>query len=267
MHLSLRHARALRLPALFLVVTLATGCATAPATDAAAEPPPPASYDANDPLAGFNRAMFVFNENFDRYLLKPVAKGYRAVTPAFARRGLANFFGNLYEPINVVNNVLQGKFVAGVSDLGRFAVNSTLGIYGLFDVATHMGLERHDEDFGQTLAVWGVGEGPYLVLPVLGPSNFRDAVGEVPDWYLYPTQYMEEGSTADKLWVGRLVVRREQLLDASDILDQAAGEDPYVFRREAYREYRRHLIFDGNPPAPPPDPSLFEDDPPPPDSR
>ena len=260
MHRALRRARVFRFLTLFLVVTLGAGCATAPTTDAEAKPPRTASYDSNDPLEGFNRAMYVFNENFDRYLLKPVAKGYRAVTPAFARRGLANFFGNLYEPVNMVNNLLQGKLADGASDFGRFAINSTLGIYGLFDVATHIGLDRHDEDFGQTLGVWGMGEGPYLVLPILGPSSFRDAFGEVPDWYLYPTQYMEERSTADKLWVGRLVVRREQLLDATDILEQAAGTDPYVFVREAYRQRRRSMIFDGNPPTPPPDPSLFEDE-------
>lgn len=260
MHRALRRVCALRVIALSVVAVLGAGCATAPTTSTEATPPA-AGYDSNDPLEGFNRAMYVFNENFDRYLLKPVAKGYRAVTPAFARRGLANFFSNLYEPVNMVNNLLQGKFTHGASDFGRFAINSTLGIYGLFDVATHIGLDKHNEDFGQTLGVWGVGEGPYLVLPILGPSNFRDALGEVPDWYLYPTQYMEEGSTADKLWVGRLVVRREQLLDATDILEQAAGTDPYVFVREAYRQRRRSVIFDGNPPAPPPDPSLFEDEP------
>lgn len=247
----------------FLLLLLApaiVGCASMPVQEGA--PPPANAVESGDPLEGFNRAIYSFNDGFDRYLLKPIAKGYRAITPSFARKGVSNFFSNLGDPANMVNNLLQGKLAAGASDLGRFAINSTIGIYGLFDVATHIGLDKHDEDFGQTLAVWGVGEGPYLVLPVLGPSNIRDGAGLVPDWYLNPTQYMEEQSTANKLLVGKIISRREQLLEASDILEQAAGDDPYVFVREAYRQRRRSLIFDGNPPAAAPDPSLFEDEPP-----
>ncbi len=213
-----------------------------------------------DPWEGLNRSMYTFNDKFDRYLAKPVAKGYRYVVPGFARKGVSNFFSNLHDPVIMVNNLLQAKFAPAVSDLGRFLVNSTIGIAGLFDVATDMGLDKHDEDFGQTLAVWGVGDGPYMVLPFLGPSTARDTVGLVPDWALYPTSFMEEHSTRDKLLLLEFINRRSQLLDAGDILEQAAGEDPYVFVREAYFQRRRNLIHDGNPPAGEPDPALFEDD-------
>lgn len=240
------------------------GCASTPMqaeTNASPAANETNQYDTRDPLEGMNRAIFTFNDKFDRYLLKPVAKGYRAITPSFFRKGVSNFFSNLYDPANMVHNLLQGKLSASASDLGRFVINSTIGVLGLFDVATPMGLEKHDEDFGQTLGAWGVGEGPYLVLPIFGSSTLRDGVGRVPDWYLYPPTYMEERSTADKMLLVEVINRREQLLDASDILDQAAGEDPYVFVREAYRQRRQTLIHDGNPPAPSVDPSLFETEP------
>lgn len=268
----MRAARARFLLRRFSIVALAVasiaGCGTMPVDETGPDgaPPPVQNGLSPDPLEGFNRAMYSFNDTLDRYFLRPVAKGYRYVTPSFVRQGASNFFSNLYEPINMVNNLLQGKVGSGLSDLGRFAVNSTIGIYGLFDIASLMGLEKHDEDFGQTLAVWGVGEGPYLVLPILGPRNFRDAFGEVPDYYLYPTTYMEDRRTAGWLTGARIIVTREQLLDATDILEQAAGDDPYVFVREAYRQRRRSQVYDGNPPAPPPDPSLFEDEPPPPET-
>lgn len=230
---------------------------------AAGRPAPQARGGTNqgtwDPLERFNRAMFTFNEHFDRYLMKPVAKGYRAVVPSVVRRGVANFFGNLGEPITAVNNLLQGKPQQAGADTARFLINSTLGVFGFVDVATHLGLQKNDEDFGQTLAVWGVSDGPYLVLPILGPSSFRDAFGMAVDYYyLYPPAYAGS-STRSKLVVGSTVSTREQLLDASDILEQAAGEDPYVFLREFYRQRRRHLIYDGGPPLEVPE-FLFEDE-------
>ena len=213
-----------------------------------------------DPFEGFNRAVYKFNEKTDQYVLKPLAKGYRAVVPQPVSKSISNFFSNLYDPANMLYNFLQGKPKAGFSDLGRFIVNSTFGIAGLFDVASKMGLSKHDEDFGQTLAVWGVREGPYLVLPFLGPSNIRDGVSLPIDWYTYPPNHMEEHSTRDKLFVVEVVDKRAQLLEASDILEQAAGGDPYAFVREAYRQRRLSLIYDGNPPLPPPPPGLFEED-------
>ena len=145
--------------------------------------------NAHDPLEGFNRAMYTFNDKLDKYVLKPVAKGYHAVAPTPVRRSVANFFSNLHDPAVMLNNLLQGKPGQAASDLGRFMVNSTIGIFGLFDVSSKFGLPKHDEDFGQTLAVWGVGDGPYLVLPFFGPSNMRDAPALVVDWETYPLNH------------------------------------------------------------------------------
>src|SRR3990172_12216041 len=221
---------------------------------------------SHDPLEGFNRAMYTFNDKFDKHLLKPVAKGYRAITPRPVSKSISNFFNNLREPTVMLNNLLQGKPGQAASDLGRLLVNSTVGIAGLFDVATKVGLQKHNEDFGQTLAVWGVGDGPYLVLPFFWPSNLPDRPALVVDWETYPPNHMEEHSTRDKLVVVEVVDKRAQLLDASDILDQAAGQDPYVFVREASRQRRRNLIYDGNPPQAAPPPGLFEEDEPAPKS-
>lgn len=219
-----------------------------------------------DPLEGFNRAVYTFNDKLDRYVIKPLAKGYRAITPAPVSRSISNFFRNLHDPAIMLNNLLQGKPKQAASDLGRVLVNSTIGIAGLFDVATKMGLEKHEEDFGQTLAKWGVGDGPYLVLPFFGPSNVRDGASLPVDWETYPPNHMEEQSTRNKLLVVEVVDRRAQLLDASDILEQAAGQDPYIFVREAYRQRRLNLIHDGNPPQAAPPPGLFEEDEPAPKS-
>jgi phospholipid-binding lipoprotein MlaA len=224
-------------------------------------PAAPADDSARDPFEGFNRTMYTFNERLDRYILKPVARGYRRVAPAPVRRSVANFFGNLHDLPIMLNNLLQGKPKEAVSDFSRFFVNSTVGVLGLFDVATKWGLPKHDEDFGQTLAVWGVHSGPYLVLPFFGPSNLRDAPALIVDWETYPPNRVQGHSgTRDKLFVLETVDKRAQLLEAGDILDQAAGQDPYVFVREAYRQRRRYLIYDGNPPQAAPPPGLFEDD-------
>ena len=249
----------------FAVCIFITGCAThstnsdggAPDRETAAGQ---SASDNNDPLEGFNRAMFTFNVKLDDYFLKPVAKGYRAVIPSPLRTGVANFFYNLGEPGVMVNNLFQGKFSGALSDLGRFLTNSTIGIYGLFDVASHVGMQKHDEDFGQTLGVWGVGDGAYLVLPFFGPSSLRDGTGRIGDYYTYPPNYMEEKSTRDKLFLLRGIDTRSQLLDASDILEQAAGDDVYLFVREAYLQRRRNQIYDGNLPAPPPPDFLFEEE-------
>lgn len=216
--------------------------------------------DNNDPIEGFNRAMYAFNDAMDTYVLKPVAKAYREVLPSPVRTGVSNFFGNLHDPVIMLNNLLQGKVVNAISDLGRFIVNTIVGIFGLFDVASEIGLEKHNEDFGQTLGKWGVDEGFYVVLPFIGPSTLRDTGGDVVDWQVYPPNLMEEGSTRDKLYILEAIDRRAKLLDASDILDQAGGQDPYVFVREAYRQRRKNLVYDGNPPAEQPDSILFEDD-------
>jgi phospholipid-binding lipoprotein MlaA len=249
-----------RLARLLMLLATLPGCATTAQTH---ETPADPVVENGDPLEPFNRAMYTFNDELDRYLLKPVAKGYRAVMPTPVRRSVSNFFRNLSEPIVALNNALQGKWGDAGSDVGRFATNSTLGVLGLFDVATRFGLERHNEDFGQTFGVWGVKEGPYLVLPFFGPSNFRDGFGLVPYYYTHPLTYTEDESTGWVLFGVEVVDYRAQMLDAGDILEQAAGEDPYVFVREAYLQRRRNLVADGVAPTEV-DPSiLFEEESPP----
>ncbi len=254
---------------------LAGGCASRLASEPASaetapaeQPRPPAAKpaapDNNDPYEKFNRLAYSFNEWFDRYILKPVSKGYRAVLPSPIRTGIGNFFNNLREPIVIFNDLFQGKFKQALSDTGRFLVNTTVGIGGLLDPATSMGMKRHDEDFGQTMAVWGVGDGPYVVIPFLGPSNLRDSAALIVDWQVYPPNRMEETSTRDKLLVLEVVDKRSQLLEATDILEQAAGQDPYTFVREAYRLRRRNMVYDGNPPKTVPKGLFDDDDPPPP---
>lgn len=204
-----------------------------------------------DPLEPFNRAMFTFNRTADRYVLKPVATGYKAVMPDFAQRGVINFFSNLGEPITIVNGALQGKFLQATSDTGRFLLNSTAGFAGLMDVATKAGLPRHDEDFGQTLGYWGVGTGAYLMLPLLGPSNGRDLIGRGADYFSNPLYYVQENnSDEDYIFYGstalNLVSIRTQLLSADALLDGAI--DPYIFVRTAYLQNRLNKVYDGSPP-------------------
>ena len=247
---------------LLLVALLSIGgCATTRGPNADTAAPAHEPDETRDPFEGFNRAMYTFNEKLDTYFLKPVAKGYRAVVPTPARQGVSNFFSNLREPMVMVNDALQGKFTYAASDLGRFLTNSTLGVLGVFDVASRMGLEKRNEDFGQTLAVWGFAEGPYLVLPFLGPSGVRDGVGWAGDYYASPVTYMEETSTAGKVTAMGVVDTRARYIEAGDILYEAAGDDPYIFVREAYRQRRRNMIHDGAAPTAV-DPSIFEDDPP-----
>ncbi len=231
-------------------VTSLGGCATqqkavAADPDAALEQLDP----VYDPWEGFNRRMFAFNDFLDRKLVRPSAEQYRKVVPAPVRRSVGNFFRNLLEPTNALNNLLQGKPEAAVSDLWRFIMNSTIGVLGLRDVATPMGLERHEEDFGQTFAAWGMEPGPYLVLPFLGPSNVRDGVGLIP-YYFYTDPRLVIGDTATiaALVAVDVVDRRAQLLSTSRVLELQL--DPYIFTREALRQRRLDLIYDGNPPMP-----------------
>ncbi len=255
-------------PPFLMLYALLAGCATTGPVNQPDRPAPAAEADSNDPFEPFNRAMYTFNDKFDRYLLKPVARGYRAVMPRPVRRGVSNFFYNLREPMYLVNNALQGKFGNAAASLGRFLTNTTFGVFGLFDVATHWGLERRDEDFGQTLAVWGFKEGPYLVLPFFGPSNVRDGVGLYGDVQLYPPAHVHDDGARWTLYATEAVDTRARLLEAGDILEQAAGQDPYVFVREAYRQRRRSLIRDGGAAEPAPlDPEIFEEERAPPAPR
>jgi phospholipid-binding lipoprotein MlaA len=201
-----------------------------------------------DPWQGMNRATYAFNDGLDRVILKPVAKGYDWVMPGFAKEGVNNFFSNLDDIPTGLNNMLQGKFGEGTSDLGRFVVNSVVGIFGLWDIATPLGLEKHEEDFGQTLAVWGVNSGPYLVLPLFGPSNLRDAPAKVvtPSWFY--GEWMGDGATWG-LFTLDVIRTRANLFQAEGVLQEAAL-DKYSFIRDAWTQRRRSATFDGSPPRP-----------------
>ena len=213
-----------------------TGCAsTQPATKATASAQVVAP---TDPYEGFNRSMYGFNMGLDKYLLKPVSDGYKFITPNVMQTGVSNFFTNL-KGINVVlNDMLQGKFEQGASDLGRFTTNSTVGVLGLFDVATDLGLQHNEEDFGQTLAVWGVDQGPYLVLPIMGPTTVRDGAAVVVDKAANPGTYLPGTGVLEG------INDRAKADGALNFIDEAAL-DPYVFTRESFLQYRTNLIKDG----------------------
>lgn len=217
------------------VMVMLAGCATGP------------DRDPGDPLEDFNRAAYSFNELLDRALIKPLAQGYSAITPAPVNKGVTNFFNNLRDIRSAANNLLQFKIGRAFSDVGRVAVNSTIGILGLMDVASNMNLPRYDEDFGQTLGVWGVGSGPYIVLPFLGPTSGRDGIGLVVDWFADPVTYIEDDALRLSLRGLDIIDTRADLLSASRVLDQAAL-DPYAFVRDAYLQRREDLVYDGNPP-------------------
>ena len=235
-----RQARRAVLTGVVLACLLAAGSATA-ADDGAAAPRNP------DPLEKMNRATYRFNDFIDRHLARPVARGYRAVLPAFARRGIGNFFANLNYPMVVVNDVLQFKLKDAAKDTTRLVVNTTFGLGGLVDPATKMGLVAHNEDFGQTLGKWGVRPGPYLVLPLLGPSDMRDTPGMVVDHYTRPIPYVEERRVRYLLTGIELVDTRAELLAADEAIDLAF--DPYVLVRNAYLQRRDYLVRDGQVPA------------------
>jgi phospholipid-binding lipoprotein MlaA len=199
-----------RAPLAALALVLSAGCASTSG-----------DTDPRDPFEGLNRRVYRFNEVVDVNLAQPVARGYRRVVPGELRDRVRNFFGNIGDVFTGVNNFLQGKFEDGVSDWARVAFNTTIGLFGVHDVATDMGYEKHNEDFGQTFGRWGARPGPYLVLPLLGSSDLRDALGTGVDIY------------ADPL--------------ASRILEEAAL-DKYVFQRDAYLQRRRSLVYDGHPP-------------------
>lgn len=190
-----------------------------------------------DPLEGFNRAMFSFNDTVDTAVVKPVAEAYRAATPGFVQTGIGNFFSNIGDVWNAVNNLLQGRVNDGATDVMRFAINTTLGIGGLIDIGSAAGMPKHNEDFGQTMGRWGVRSGPYLVLPVFGPSTVRDALAMPVDmrgdlrYYKRPMYIKNIGS------VVRLVDKRASVLDAGSLLEEAAL-DKYVFFRDAYLQRR-----------------------------
>lgn len=194
-----------------------------------------------DPWEGFNRAMFRFNDTLDTYALKPVAKGYQAVTPQFVEDGIHNVFGNIGDVGNLANDLFQAKFHNAGVDTGRLIFNTSFGLLGFFDVATQMGLQRNDEDFGQTMGYWGVGSGPYLVLPFFGPSTVRDAGGMVPDSFLGPYPYIDHVPTRNVTRAVDVVDTRANLLSAEKLITG----DKYIFIRNAYLQNREFKVKDG----------------------
>lgn len=238
--------RLVRFATLGAVACALVGCAT------------PGRTASDDPWAGMNRGIYKFNDGLDRAVLKPTAKGYKAVTPSWFRTGVGNFFDNLSYPLTAANQLLQGKPRMFVKDTGRFLTNSTLGLAGLFDVADRMGLPSNDEDFGQTLAVWGVPSGPYLMLPFLGPSTLRDGPARIPEWLVGGVGSL---NVSDRVkWGARgltLIDQRASLLTAEGTLDSAY--DKYGVMRDAWMQRREYQIFDGNPPEEPLE--ILEDEP------
>lgn len=216
--------------ALALSASVLAGCAT--------------NRNPDDPLEGYNRAMFGFNEQVDKIVVKPVAQAYEFVLPGFVRTGIGNFIGNLEDPWIGVNNLLQGKAAEGMSDLMRFFVNSTFGLLGVLDVASEMGLAKHDEDMGQTLGHWGVGEGAYVVLPFFGPRTVRDTAALPADWVGQNPLFTDHVPTLNGYTALRVTHVRSTFLGTEKTVDEATI-DKYAYTRDFYLEQRRYKVSDG----------------------
>lgn len=224
-----------RIIAVMGFLVLLAGCATGP------------NADPRDPLEPFNRGVYRFNDALDTAILRPVATAYRDVTPPLLRRGVGNFFANLEDIWSFVNNALQFKGQAAGDSLARFGINTFIGMGGIFDVASDLSIEKHAKDFGHTLGYWGVAPGPYLVLPLLGPSSLRDTVALPVDMAGDLVSQVSHIPTRNSAKVIRIIDNRSELLRASDMLDEIAL-DKYSFIRDAYLQRRRNAIYDGNPP-------------------
>ncbi len=195
----------------------------------------------SDPWITINRKIFYFNDKVDRYLLRPVSSAYLNYTPSLFQRGVQNFIFNLGEVITVTNDLLQGKFAQAGNDSARFIINTTLGLGGLIDVGYQLGLERHREDFGQTLGYWGMSSGPYIMLPFLGPSSLRDGVGLIPDYAVDPSYYVSDDSVGYLLFGIKAIDLRASLIEQEPLIKG----DKYVFIRETYLQRRAFLVNDG----------------------
>mgnify|MGYP006080201579 FL=1 len=203
-----------------------------------------ATHTNQDPLESFNRAIYKFNDVADDTILKPVSKGYKNIAPKFVVKGINNFFNNIRDVVTVINELLQGKIEYAANDTGRVLINSTIGLLGFIDVHSINGGERRKEDFGQTLGHWGVGQGAYLVLPFLGPSTTRDAVGFITDTLAFdPISYINNVRGRNQVRILQFIDARTELLNASSIMDEASL-DAYAFQRDAYLQYRDALVKD-----------------------
>ena len=226
-----------RIILILLILGAVSGCATTQATGGAG---------TADPLEPVNRVGYNVDDTLDKALLKPVAETYEEYTPQLVRTGITNFFDNLNYLNVILNSFLQGKFNQGLSDTTRFIYNSTIGLGGLIDVSTPIGMPAHEEDLGQTLAVWGFGRGNYLYIPIQGPNTVSTLPDIVVSYLLNPLTYVT-GTVLFPLAAINVINKRANLLEATNIRDEAAV-DPYIFTREAYRQRRNYLIYDGNPP-------------------
>ncbi|MDO5624999.1 MAG: VacJ family lipoprotein [Pseudomonadota bacterium] len=242
----------LHIAAATAALALLTGCASGP------------HADPRDPLEPYNRRMMRFNDAVDTAVLRPVATAYRDAVPQPVRTGVGNFFGNLGDVWSMVNNVLQAKPEGALSSFWRVVINTTFGLGGVLDPATEMRLQRHREDFGQTLGHWGVPPGPYLVLPLLGPSTLRDTAALPVDVYGNPLGYYDHIRVRNTLVGLNVIQTRASLLSTTDFL-QAAALDEYSFQRDAFLQKRRNEVYDGNPPQDDERYDLDEEDPPPAD--
>jgi len=210
------------------------------------------SGNPKDPIEGFNRAVFAFNDGIDTVIVRPIAQGYDTALPTPVKTGVSNFFGNIADLFIAVNNLLQGKVPEAAGDAGRVAINSTIGILGIIDWATDMGLEKHDEDFGQTLGRWGVGNGAYVVVPFFGPNTVRDTAGLVLDVQADPVSRYPRVAVRNALRAVRGISDRAALLPADKLIEEAAL-DKYSYIRDAYLQRRRNKVYDGNAPREPDD--------------
>jgi phospholipid-binding lipoprotein MlaA len=235
----------MRLFVLFATLLL-TGCASSGG-----------SKNPTDPLEGFNRGVYRFNDSVDRAVLKPVAQGYNKITPKPVRNMVHNFFSNLGDVVVTFNDLLQLKFAQAAADGSRVLINSTFGILGLLNVAER--LEKHNEDFGQTMGYWGVSSGPYVVLPFLGPSNVRDGIGLYGDTYINPLGNLEDVSLRNQLYIARGMDQRARVLDMEKVVDDTTL-DRYSFIRDAYMMRRQSLVYDGDPPREKYDDEEYDDE-------
>jgi phospholipid-binding lipoprotein MlaA len=234
---------------LLITFLLSSGCTTLDG------PPNP-----DDPYESFNRSMFAFNEGADKYALKPVAQGYDYIMPGFASKGVSNFFNNIDDIVVFLNQLLQFKLTEAVATSARFVFNTTFGVFGLIDVASDMDLPKQNEDFGQTLAVWGVGSGPYVVLPLIGPMTIRDTAGLAVDWTYFDPIFNRQTLQQSLITLSiKYIDLRAGLLKTTNIIDETAP-DKYAFIRDAWMQRREFLIYDGNPPDDFDEDELFDDE-------
>jgi len=234
---------------LFITILLSSGCATLDG------PPNP-----DDPFESYNRSMFAFNETVDKYAFKPAAQGYEYIMPNFASKGVSNFFSNVDDIVVFLNQLLQLKFSQAAATSARFVFNTTFGLLGLIDVASDMDLPKHNEDFGQTLAYWGVGSGPYIVMPLIGPLTIRDTAGLAVDWTYFDPIFKRQTTRQSLITLTiKYIDIRAGLLKASNIIDETVP-DKYAFVRDAYLSRREFLIYDGNPPDDFTEDELFDDE-------